>query len=147
MDTVYKLTGIRRTESIQRMYRYSGDFIVPDDNHRRSFIVHPIKEWSLKDVLKHLGEHGLQEHKGYKICGVSGCFYCPFYSPKHIIRINNVFPGIFDEIIKWEQIIKKPAVNGMRYITSILKQRSLFDFIPANELDVFESVEAINWVS
>lgn len=124
-DRVYKLTGIRKSESTRRLYRYSKGYVEPDPEHSGSYMVHPILDWSKKDVAKFLAKKGMADHYGYKVCGVSGCFWCPFYQPSIILRIHQIFPGIYDKIIDLEKKLKKPSLQNHQFLYKVLTQTNL----------------------
>lgn len=125
MEKIYKLTGIRIQESARRLYRYSNRPIEKDPEHSGSFMVHPILEWSKSEVLTYLKKKGYEEHTGYKICGVSGCFWCPWYQHKIFLRINAWLPGIYSKILDLEKTLKKPSLQGHVYLHNLLKQTEL----------------------
>ena len=115
---LYKIVGIRLDESGVRGWRYGSDEackkfggreIRPDSEHSGSFMVMPILDWTKKDVQAFLENKKIELHEGYKLFGMSGCKWCPVAKPGSVQRIARVYPGIYDELVKVEEEIKKPA--------------------------------------
>jgi 3'-phosphoadenosine 5'-phosphosulfate sulfotransferase (PAPS reductase)/FAD synthetase len=110
---VYKVNGVRRSESTRRQKIYATKAVIrPDYEASGHFLVEPIRDWTGQDVVDYLAENNFEVQKLYVEFGVSGCAYCPFYQVSIYQRILNVYPNIYDEIIEVEDEIKKPAVNG-----------------------------------
>jgi len=133
-ETVFKLTGVRRAESLRRMAIYRRNKImIKDPEHSGSFTVHPILNWTDEDVRQYLESQGIEHHKGYKQFGVSGCFYCPFYQRRIYERILKVYPTIYDKIIALEKEIGKPSVVNHQWLWQIKQavetQKKLTPFI------------------
>jgi len=121
---LYKLTGIRREESTRRLWKYlPGQYIQPDGEHSRSFMVHPILDWTDQDVDDYLRLEKFEINENYKPFGVSGCYWCPFYGWDIYLKILRVYPNIYDGIIKLEEELGKPSVVGRRFLRDI-KARS-----------------------
>lgn len=121
---LYKFTGVRRQESSRRRLMYKADEpVMPDPEHSGSFMVHPIINWSDGDVLAYLGQHDVKLISPlYKSTGVSGCFYCPFYQPAIIKRVERVFPGIYEPMIELEAEVGKPALGNHRWLKDVVGQ-------------------------
>lgn len=110
---VYKVNGVRRSESTRRQKIYaSKPYIYPDYEASGHFLVEPIRDWKGADVVEYLKENNFEVQKLYEEVGVSGCAYCPFYQKSIYQRILNIYPKIYDEIIALEDEIGKPSVNG-----------------------------------
>jgi 3'-phosphoadenosine 5'-phosphosulfate sulfotransferase (PAPS reductase)/FAD synthetase len=110
---VYKMNGVRKSESSRRQKIYATKPVIyPDYEASGHFLVEPIRDWTGQDVVDYLAENNFEIQKLYGEVGVSGCAYCPFYQKKIYYRILNIYPNIYDEIIQLEDEIKKPAVNG-----------------------------------
>ena len=110
---VYKVNGVRRSESSRRQKIYATKPVIyPDYEASGHFLVEPIRDWTGQDVVDYLAENNFEVQKLYGEFGVSGCAWCPFYQPKIYQRILNVYPTIYDEIIQLEDEIGKPSVNG-----------------------------------
>lgn len=110
---VYKMNGVRRSESSRRQKIYANKpYIYPDYEASGHFLVEPIRNWSGQEVVDFLSENNFEVQKLYEEVGVSGCAYCPFYQQDIYFRILNIYPTIYDEIIQVEDEIKKPSVNG-----------------------------------
>jgi len=124
-EKLYKLNGVRRFESSRRkkIYSISKGFIYPDDEHPNAFIVMPLLNWTNKDVENYLTIKNITINQNYKVCGVSGCKYCPFYQPELYQQINRTYPDIYNEIIKVEKEIGKPSVIGNKFLWEILQTK------------------------
>jgi|WetSurSiteA1Bulk_404760.scaffolds.fasta_scaffold00380_5 3'-phosphoadenosine 5'-phosphosulfate sulfotransferase (PAPS reductase)/FAD synthetase len=110
---VYKVNGVRRSESSRRQKIYATKPVIrPDYEASGHFLVEPIRDWKGTDVAEYLKENNFEVQKLYEEVGVSGCAYCPFYQSEIYQRILNIYPNIYDEIIQLEDEIKKPSVNG-----------------------------------
>lgn len=118
--TMFRLNGVRQQESSRRkkMYAEKG-FVVPDGDLAGSYIVYPILEWTGNDVKEYLALNNFESHKQYSAFGVSGCAYCPFYQVEIYQRILNVYPEIYDEIIKLEEELGKPSVSGNVFLKDL----------------------------
>jgi 3'-phosphoadenosine 5'-phosphosulfate sulfotransferase (PAPS reductase)/FAD synthetase len=109
---MYRLNGVRQPESTRRKKMYKDTpFIIPDRDLSGSFMVFPILEWKGEDVKEYLKSKNVEIHKQYEEFGVSGCAYCPYYTEDIYHRILSVFPDIYDDIIKVEEEVGKPAVQ------------------------------------
>ena len=121
--TFYKLEGIRLSESSRRkiIYKeYRGNPIRVDDEHRSSFEVFPIINWTDDDVLNYLAASGYKPlEKLYKDFGVSGCAWCPFYGPEIYSRVLERFPRQYDRFIEWEKRLNIPSVMGGVFLRDI----------------------------
>lgn len=116
----YKLVGVRRYESIRRRHLYSrGVYIRADNQVSGDQNVYPILDWTNQDILNYLHLEGLPTSSLYKKYGVSGCYWCPFYQESIYMKILADYPNLYDEFIKWENILDKPSVNGELYIRDI----------------------------
>jgi len=134
---LYKCTGVRRAESDRRKKIYKlKSSIEPDWEHSGSFMVHPLINWTDGDVKNYLKSVNFEINENYKPYGVSGCYYCPFYQPSIYMKILKGLPNIYDEIIEMEGILKKPSVNGNRFLGDIkryvIEQENLARWIPQN---------------
>lgn len=110
---VYKVNGVRRSESSRRQKIYATKPVIrPDYEASGHFLVEPIRDWTGLDVVNYLEENNFEIQKLYENVGVSGCAYCPFYQVSIYQRILNLYPNIYDEIIEVEDEIGKPSVNG-----------------------------------
>jgi 3'-phosphoadenosine 5'-phosphosulfate sulfotransferase (PAPS reductase)/FAD synthetase len=110
---VYKMNGVRKSESSRRQKIYADKpYIYPDYEASGHFLVEPIRNWKGEEVVEFLAENNFEVQKLYGEVGVSGCAYCPFYQVEIYQRILNIYPTIYDEIIQLEDEIKKPSVNG-----------------------------------
>jgi 3'-phosphoadenosine 5'-phosphosulfate sulfotransferase (PAPS reductase)/FAD synthetase len=110
---VYKVNGVRRSESSRRQKIYATKPVIrPDYEASGHFLVEPIRDWTGQDVTDYLAENNFEIQKLYTEFGVSGCAWCPFYQVEIYQRILSVYPNIYDEIIELEDEIKKPSVNG-----------------------------------
>lgn len=119
-----KLTGVRRYESSRRRRMYATDAnIVDDPEHSGSYLVHPILEWTDADVLEYLAQHDIAlESPLYRACGVSGCYWCPFYQDQIIQRVERGFPGIYAPIIALERYLQKPSLQGHKYLADVIER-------------------------
>jgi 3'-phosphoadenosine 5'-phosphosulfate sulfotransferase (PAPS reductase)/FAD synthetase len=122
--TYYRLEGIRRFESARRknIYRqYVETFMRPDDEFKGSWEVYPILNWSDDDVKKYIELKKLPVLKLYKEFGVSGCSWCPFYSPELYAGVIRQLPdwGIYKRIIEWEEKLNIPSVQGGVFLRDI----------------------------
>lgn len=119
-DALYKLTGVRKEESSRRAKIYGGKDVFEEDyEHSGSYMVHPILEWTDNDVKKFLKSINFEINENYKPCGVSGCYYCPFYQVEIYENILRTYPNIYDDIIALEKEIGKPSVSGNKYLWKI----------------------------
>lgn len=110
---VYKVNGVRRSESSRRKKIYATKpYIYPDYEASGHFLVEPIRNWTGEDVTDYLNKNNFGVQKLYEEFGVSGCAYCPFYQPEIYQRILVVYPNIYDKIIEVEDELKKPSVAG-----------------------------------
>jgi 3'-phosphoadenosine 5'-phosphosulfate sulfotransferase (PAPS reductase)/FAD synthetase len=131
-----KLTGVRRQESSRRTRIYQArEPIVKDAEHAGSYLVHPILEWTDSDVMQFLEHYPKLPAKSplYASAGVSGCGYCPFYSERIIERIERVFPGHFDGLIKLEEEIGKPALQNQTYLRHVVERARFQLTLPFEE--------------
>lgn len=117
---MYRLNGVRQPESARRKKMYKDTpFIIPDRDLSGSFMVFPILEWKSEDVKEYLTKKKVEIHKQYQEFGVSGCAYCPYYTEDIYYRILSVFPNIYDDIIKLEEEVGKPAVQRNVYLKDL----------------------------
>jgi len=119
-----KLTGVRKAESSRRsrMYDLSAP-AVPDPEHSGSRLVHPILSWEDEDVREFLESHDpLPPSPLYKAVGVSGCFWCIFYTPSIIQAVERMWPGIHKPFTDAEAEVGKPAMQGYRYLRDIVAE-------------------------
>jgi len=129
--TFYKLEGIRLWESTRRRYIYKevADVSVREDGeHRGSFEVFPILNWTDEDVLNYLEMKGLPTLGLYKQFGVSGCSCCPFYGPEIYRRVLAVLPNHYDRWIAWEEELGSPSVSGRIYLRDL--KREVLEGVP-----------------
>ena len=120
LKTMFRLNGVRQQESSRRKKMYKeSPFVVPDGDLSGSYIVYPILEWTGDNIKEYLSINNFEVHKQYSAFGVSGCAYCPFYQKDIYFRILNAYPDIYDELIKLEDEIGKPAVSGNLYLKDI----------------------------
>lgn len=127
----YKLEGIRMSESTRRKYiykEYSGYPVRPDGEHRGSFEVFPIINWTDDDVCNYLKQQRLPTLSHYDEFGVSGCSWCPFYGPEIYRRVLAKLPRHYDRFIHWEKELGKPSVTGNIYLGDI--KREVLDGVP-----------------
>ena len=118
---LYKLVGIRRSESSRRRKLYKQQiFSLPDEEHSGSFFVKPILNWTDLDVKRYLKAEGVEPNPAYEKYGVADCKWCPYYQPSIYRRINSLHPGIYDDIIELEQEIGKPSVTGHLWLKDVL---------------------------
>jgi len=118
--TLYKLNGVRRWESGRRRVLYpSSRLISPDPEHKGSFQVQPLLNWTGADVENYLKMKGLPSSGLYKRYGVSGCFYCPFYQTSIYRGVLRSLPNIYDEFIEWEGKLQAPSVIGEIYLRDL----------------------------
>lgn len=119
---LYKLEGIRRSESARRKVIY-GDYteslMRPDSEHKGSFEVFPLLNWSDADVLNYLEMKGLKTSGLYKRFGVSGCAWCPFYTVSIYREILSKVPSQYDRIIEMEDKLGQPSVAGEIFLGDI----------------------------
>jgi len=127
---LFKLNAVRRDESSrrQRIYPLSRGNLYPDNEHSGSMIAMPIINWSKDDVITFLRKRDIQISDNYKTCGVSGCYYCPFYQARLYHQINDTYPNIYEDIMTLEQELKKPSVIGNRFLYQLLNQPKLSSF-------------------
>jgi 3'-phosphoadenosine 5'-phosphosulfate sulfotransferase (PAPS reductase)/FAD synthetase len=120
---MFRLNGVRQQESTRRksMYKAKG-IVVPDHDLSGSYIVYPIIEWTGDDVKEYLKLNNFETHKQYTAFGISGCAYCPFYQKEIYQRILNVYPNIYDEIIKLEGEVNRPSVQGNVYLRDLKEE-------------------------
>lgn len=117
---MYRLNGVRQPESTRRQKMYKETpFILPDRDLSGSFMVFPILEWKGEDVKEYLKSKNIEVHKQYAEFGVSGCAYCPYYTEDIYHRILSVFPDIYDDIIKLEEEVGKPAVQRNVFLKDV----------------------------
>ena len=120
--TLYKLEGIRRSESARRKYiykEYTESLMRPDSEHKGSFEVFPLLNWSDADVLNYLEMKGMKTSGLYKRFGVSGCAWCPFYTVGIYREILREVPSQFDRVIEMEDKLGQPSVAGNIYLGDI----------------------------
>jgi len=134
--TLYKLEGIRLSESIRRKYiykDYSGNPIREDGEHRGTYEVFPIINWTDSDVLNYLKMKGLPTMGHYKKFGVSGCSFCPFYGPDIYRRVFSVMPEyqLYRRVIEWENRLEKPSVSGYYFLRDIKREVVVGDIVAA----------------
>lgn len=121
----YKLEGVRRFESARRAVIYKSYSEVPvreDGEHRGSYEVFPIINWTDEDVRQYLEESGLPTTSLYRQFGISGCSWCPFYGPDIYRRVLVELPTHYDRIIDWEEKLGIPSVPGKIYLRDIKKE-------------------------
>jgi 3'-phosphoadenosine 5'-phosphosulfate sulfotransferase (PAPS reductase)/FAD synthetase len=117
---IYRVNGVRKSESTRRSKIYKEkEPIRKDWENSGHFVVEPIQNWTGQDVVEYLNENNFKVQKLYTEFGVSGCAYCPFYQVEIYQRILNVYPDIYDEIIKLEDEIGKPSVGGNRFLHQV----------------------------
>ena len=120
---MYRMNGVRKPESTRRTKMYKDALPIDKDGDLAgSFKVMPILEWTDDDVKEFLAENNVSIHKQYSEFGVSGCAYCPFYQVYIFQKILNVYPNIYDNIIKLEEELGQPAVKGHIFLGDIKKE-------------------------
>jgi len=98
-----------------------GAPIVRDPEHSGSWLAHPILSWEDVDVREYLEHHDpLPPSPLYKTVGVSGCYWCPFYTELIIVAVERMFPGIHKLFIDVEAEVGKPAMAGYRHLRDIV---------------------------
>jgi len=125
--TFYRLEGIRRFESRRRqaIYKeYSEHPVRPDSEHRGSFEVFPLINWTDADVISYLEYAGFPTQSRYKRYGVTGCAWCPFYEAAIYERVLADNPRLYDRFIEWEEKLDRPCVLGNVWMRD-LKQAAL----------------------
>jgi len=120
--SLVKMTGVRKAESARRSRMYDlGAPIVRDPEHSGSWLAHPILSWEDVDVREYLEHHDpLPPSPLYKTVGVSGCYWCPFYTEPIIVAVERMFPGIHKLFIDVEAEVGKPAMAGYRHLRDIV---------------------------
>lgn len=120
--------GIRRSESSKRMksevYKRGR---VRDPRVKFCYTLHPIKDWSERDVRSYGRKFGLPENPAYKIFKTSGCYYCPFVqNAKHYLALKAVHPELFSEILEAEKATRSKflPVKGCSLL-DLAEQRTL----------------------
>lgn len=133
---LYKVVGVRMFESPVRLWKYGepkhykklgvngSKYIKFDREHNPCRLVYPIMDWNNKNIMDYLEKEKIKVHSGYKIFGVSGCKYCPVHTIDVYEKILSVYPNIYDDIIKLEEAIGKPAVEN-KYFVKDIKERVL----------------------
>lgn len=114
-----KLVGVRRSESTrrQRIYKY-GEFLRPDNQVGGDDNLYPILHWTDDDIMNYLKSQNLPTSSLYSKYGVSGCYWCPFYQASIYRLILKDQPNLYDEFIKWENIIG-PSVSNYTYLKDL----------------------------
>lgn len=131
--TFYKLEGIRRFESRRRkaIYKeYSENPMRPDSEHRGSFEVFPLINWTDVDVINYLERSGLPTQSRYKRYGVTGCAWCPFYEAAIYDRVLADNPHHYDRFIEWEEELDRPCIIGKVWMRDL--RRAALAASPAN---------------
>lgn len=133
---IYKLEGIRLSESIRRKYiykDYTGNPIREDGEYRGSYEVFPIINWTDDDVLNYLKMKGLATMGHYKQFGVSGCSFCPFYGADIYRRVFASMPDypLYRRVIEWEDRLGEPSVSGYYYLRDIKREVVVGDIVAA----------------
>ena len=129
--TFYKLEGIRMWESSRRRFIYKevSDVAVREDGeHKGSYEVFPIINWTDEDVVNYLEMKGLPTSGLYKRFGVSGCSWCPFYGPEIYRRVLRELPRHYDRWIKWEKELGSPSCTGDIFIGDL--KREVLEGVP-----------------
>ena len=135
-ETLYKLEGIRLSESIRRKYMYkdyTGDPIREDSEFKGSYEVFPIINWTDRDVLNYLEVKGLPTMGHYKKFGLSGCSFCPFYGADIYRRVFSIMPDyqLYRRVIEWENRLEKPSVSGYYFLRDIKREVLVGDIVAA----------------
>ena len=122
---LYKLEGIRRFESARRkhIYKdYADTLFRPDSEHKGSYEVFPILNWSDDDVLNYLEMKGMRTLGHYKQFGVSGCAWCPFYTVGIYREVLRQVPTMYDRVIDMEVMLDQPSVAGEIFLGDIKEE-------------------------
>jgi 3'-phosphoadenosine 5'-phosphosulfate sulfotransferase (PAPS reductase)/FAD synthetase len=130
---LYKLCGVRQFESRTRLEKYGNPenfmrfaingnkFFRPDAEHRPAVLVYPILEWTTADIYNYIRTNRIQLHYGYNKFGVSGCKWCPVHKPEIYLKVMDLFPGIYEDIIALEKLIGKPSVQNKLWLKDYKK--------------------------
>ena len=117
---LYKVVGVRRFESVRRRYLYGkNEYVRPDNQVSRDYNIYPILNWTNNDVLRYLKLKRLPTSSLYKKYKVSGCYWCPFYGLDIYRPILKDNPDLYDEFIKWEDILGEPSVIDHVYLRDL----------------------------
>jgi len=119
-EMVYRLTGIRRFESTRRTRVYHpAEFFQSDCENSRARLVHPLLLWTDEDVAEYIAEKRLEVHSGYKVCGVSGCFWCIYYQRSIYERVLKMKPNLYEGIIRLEEKFGQPSCAGRLFLRDL----------------------------
>jgi len=122
MEQLYKLTGVRKSESTRRMTIYKANKKFQEDpEHPHATLGHIILDWTDSDVAEFLDKRGmLNSNDLYDKVGVSGCFWCPYYQDSIISRVERAYPQIHAELVRLEAELGKPALQGHRWLRTLI---------------------------
>ena len=133
-DILYKVNGVRMFESKTRLWKYGDQkhfkkysldgtpFFRKDGEAAPHICVYPIVEWTDENVTEYLNMMGIKIHGGYKEAGVSGCKWCPVHPLEVYRALMTKYPTMYDEFIKLENEINRPAIQGKLWLRDLKKE-------------------------
>ena len=104
-DFVILIDGIRKSESSERAKRYKEE-VTRYWNLRNRYVIHPILNWSKRDVEEYIKRQNLEKNPLYDIYDTAGCYYCPFLHIKHYLKLKFHHPELFQKIVEAEKEMK-----------------------------------------
>ena len=122
---LYKLNAVRREESSRRRLIYNGrSYVAKDPNVSRDIMVFPILDWTTLERDRYIENRRLKVETArlYRSYGVSGCYWCPFYQPHIYRRILKDNINLYDQFIKWEQVLNSSSVIGHNWLRDLKKE-------------------------
>jgi len=132
----YKLNAVRKYESNRRNKIYRSDTFFKEDYHvYKDIMVFPILNWTTEERNRYFEKKAIkiEINELYEKFGVSGCFYCPFYQHKIYRKILESDINKYNEFIKWEALLNKPAVINHKFLRDLKEevknQRKITEFL------------------
>jgi len=119
--------GIRRGESLKRK-RYSWFWY--DKKHFKCFVIHPIIDWSEKQVLDFLSKRGLPLNPLYRKFKRAAECWCGVFKSRRDFEVLRAYnPELFRKLLDVERSLKKGSFGKNFYLRDIEKQRMLDEYL------------------
>ena len=119
--------GIRRGESSKRR-RYSWFWY--DKRHFRCFVIHPIIDWSERQVLDFLSKRGLPLNPLYRKFKRAAECWCGVFKSRRDFEVLRAYnPELFRRLLDVERSFKGGSFGKNFYLCDIEKQRMLDEFL------------------
>lgn len=103
--------GIRADESLARSHMQARQWANTPDG--RIHIWRPLMRWSLEDVMRYVGKHGLKVNPLYGEGFTRvGCFPCIYSQKAEIALLARTYPEAIDRLERWEALVDSISHSG-----------------------------------